>query len=410
MGTAVCQAVSDDPELELVAAVDPFHAGIDLRQVNGVDQHLQVAAGPEALQEAGAEVAVDFTEVGAARENLVWLAEQGLHAVVGTTGFTSDDLDRFRSAFTRSNCVIAPNFAIGAVLMIRFAELAAPYFDTAEIIELHHDQKIDAPSGTALLTAERMAAASDSWADDPTRSVVVEGARGGRSPAGIPIHSVRLRGIVAHQEVLLGTTGQTLDHPARLVRPLVVHAGRRAGRQAGVRPSRSDPRPRRACWISDRARADDRKRARWRPESSRIVKLPPPGPELTLRPHTTYALVLELIVAALGLFTFLDVRGADWTIALDRPRGRARLRHRCAAGLPPLDPRGPRGGAHPGRAGVTDVAVERDRGLRAPAPPTRPRRPHRCPHHRAASWCRSSTRTPRRCRCGPTWRAPSTPG
>jgi 4-hydroxy-tetrahydrodipicolinate reductase len=210
MGTAVCQAVSDDPELELVAAVDPFHAGIDLRQVNGVDQHLQVAAGPEALREAGAEVAVDFTEVTAARENLMWLAEQGLHAVVGTTGFTGDDLERFGTSFTRSNCVIAPNFAIGAVLMIRFAELAAPYFDTAEIIELHHDQKIDAPSGTALLTAERMAAASDSWADDPTRSVIVEGARGGSGPAGIPIHSVRLRGIVAHQEVLLGTTGQTL--------------------------------------------------------------------------------------------------------------------------------------------------------------------------------------------------------
>jgi 4-hydroxy-tetrahydrodipicolinate reductase len=210
MGTAVCQAVSDDPDLELVAAVDPFHAGIDLRQVNGVDQHLQVAAGPEALHEAGAEVAVDFTEVTAARDNLDWLAEQGVHAVVGTTGFTGDDLDHLRAAFTRSNCVIAPNFAIGAVLMIRFAELAAPYFDTAEIIELHHDQKIDAPSGTAMLTAERMAAASDDWADDPTRSVVVEGARGGSGPAGIPIHSVRLRGIVAHQEVLLGTTGQTL--------------------------------------------------------------------------------------------------------------------------------------------------------------------------------------------------------
>ncbi|HTY28489.1 MAG TPA: hypothetical protein VMD51_10140, partial [Mycobacterium sp.] len=125
MGTAVCQAVHTDPELELVAAVDPFHAGIDLRQVNGVDLHLQVAAGPEALLESGAEVAVDFTEVSAARDNVMWLAAQGMHAVVGTTGFSGEDLERFRSAFTRSNCVIAPNFAIGAVLMIRFAELAA---------------------------------------------------------------------------------------------------------------------------------------------------------------------------------------------------------------------------------------------------------------------------------------------
>jgi 4-hydroxy-tetrahydrodipicolinate reductase len=210
MGTAVCQAVRDDPDLELAAAVDPFHAGIDLRQVNGVDQHLQVAAGPEALLEAGVEVAVDFTDVAAARENVAWLADQGIHAVVGTTGFSDDDLAAFRAAFTRSNCVIAPNFAIGAVLMIRFAEMASPYFDTAEIVELHHDQKIDAPSGTALATATRMAAASDTWAADPTTSVVVDGARGGSGPGGIAIHSVRLRGMVAHQEVLLGTTGQTL--------------------------------------------------------------------------------------------------------------------------------------------------------------------------------------------------------
>jgi 4-hydroxy-tetrahydrodipicolinate reductase len=94
--------------------------------------------------------------------------------------------------------------------MMRFAELAAPYFETAEIIELHHDAKLDAPSGTAMLTAERMAAASPDWAPDPTRTEVVEGARGGKGPGDIPIHSVRLRGIVAHQEVILGTTGQTL--------------------------------------------------------------------------------------------------------------------------------------------------------------------------------------------------------
>ncbi len=103
-----------------------------------------------------------------------------------------------------------PNFAISAVLMMRFAELAAPYFDTAEIIELHHDEKIDAPSGTAIATAERMAAASSEWAPDPTTKIVLEGARGGVGAGGIPIHSVRLRGLVAHQEVLLGTTGQSL--------------------------------------------------------------------------------------------------------------------------------------------------------------------------------------------------------
>jgi 4-hydroxy-tetrahydrodipicolinate reductase len=94
--------------------------------------------------------------------------------------------------------------------MMRFAELAAPYFDTAEIIELHHDQKVDAPSGTAMLTAERMAAASGDWASDPTTRTVVEGARGGVTDDGIRVHSVRLRGLVAHEEVLLGTAGQTL--------------------------------------------------------------------------------------------------------------------------------------------------------------------------------------------------------
>jgi 4-hydroxy-tetrahydrodipicolinate reductase len=210
MGSTVCQAVADDPDVELVAAVDPHHAGLDLRQVTGLDLPLQVLADPEAVPADDLDVVVDFTQLAAARRNLEWLSTHGVHAVVGTSGFTEDDVEGLRAAFTSSNCVIVPNFAIGAVLMIRFAEMAAPFFESAEIIELHHDQKIDAPSGTALHTAERIAAASGEWADDPTTSVVVSGARGGRSPGGIPIHSVRLRGMVAHQEVLLGTTGQSL--------------------------------------------------------------------------------------------------------------------------------------------------------------------------------------------------------
>jgi 4-hydroxy-tetrahydrodipicolinate reductase len=211
MGSTVCRAVADDPALDLVAAVDPFHSGIDLRQVTGVDLPLQINKGSEVFLDTGAEVVIDFTQLDAARRNLHWLAEQGLHAVVGTTGFSDADYEGFRSAFSRSNCVIAPNFAIGAILMMRFAELAAPYFETAEIIDLHHDQKIDAPSGTAILTAERMAASSKDWAPDPTRNEVLEGARGATGPANIHLHAVRLRGVVAHQEVLLGTTGQTLS-------------------------------------------------------------------------------------------------------------------------------------------------------------------------------------------------------
>jgi len=192
MGAEVCRAVEDAHDLDLVAAVDVGDAGFD------------------AVTAAGAEVVIDFTVVEAARFTLAAAAEAGIHAVVGTTGFTESDLAELQGRFTSSNCLIAPNFAIGAVLMMRFAELASPWFESAEVIELHHDAKVDAPSGTALSTVERMAAASVKWADDPTRNEILPGARGGKGPAGIPIHSVRMRGLVAHQEVLLGTTGQTL--------------------------------------------------------------------------------------------------------------------------------------------------------------------------------------------------------
>jgi 4-hydroxy-tetrahydrodipicolinate reductase len=212
MGATVCAAVAADPDLDLVAAVDLRCAGVDLLQAIGVEAPgVSVARGADALADAGAEVAIDFTEVAAARANLEWCADHGVHAVVGTTGFTDDDYAHLAERFTKSNCVIAPNFAIGAVLMMRLAELAAPFFETAEIIELHHDQKIDAPSGTAMTTAKRMAAASPDWGPDPTTKVVAEGARGGVGPGGIRVHSVRLRGLVAHQEVVLGTTGQSLS-------------------------------------------------------------------------------------------------------------------------------------------------------------------------------------------------------
>jgi len=210
MGSTVCAAVAADPDLELVAAADPHHVGLDLLQVTGLDLHLSVLADAEALGHAEPDVVIDFTHLDAARENLAWCAANGVHAVVGTTGFTDEDVDRIRAELTSSNCVIAPNFAIGAVLMMRFAELAAPWFESAEIIELHHEAKVDAPSGTAMLTMERMAAASTDWAADPTRTEVLPGARGGEDRVGIRVHSVRMRGLVAHQEVLLGTTGQSL--------------------------------------------------------------------------------------------------------------------------------------------------------------------------------------------------------
>jgi 4-hydroxy-tetrahydrodipicolinate reductase len=191
MGQEVCRTIEDHEGIELVAEIDQ---GDSL----------------ELLTENGADVVVDFTVLDVARETLAFAAANSIHAVVGTTGFSDDDLDDVRARFTSSNALIAPNFAIGAVLMIRMAELAAPHFETAEIIEFHHHDKRDAPSGTATHTAERMAAASAVWAADPTTHEVYPGARGGAGPAGIRVHSVRMAGAVANQEILLGAMGQTL--------------------------------------------------------------------------------------------------------------------------------------------------------------------------------------------------------
>jgi 4-hydroxy-tetrahydrodipicolinate reductase len=208
MGAEVCRAVAGDADLDLVAAIDPYCAGRE-----SIPGGVTIAPTADALDEAGVQVVVDFTELSAARANLAWCAAHGMHAVVGTTGFADADFAELERLFPSDGgvgCFIAPNFAIGAVLMMRFAEMAAPWFESAEIIELHHDAKIDAPSGTAMATARAMAAASAEWGTDPTRTEVVPGARGGLGPAGIHIHSVRLRGLVAHQEVLLGTAGQSL--------------------------------------------------------------------------------------------------------------------------------------------------------------------------------------------------------
>jgi 4-hydroxy-tetrahydrodipicolinate reductase len=213
MGAEVCRTVTADPDLSLVAAVDPGRAGEGLAGtigVAGLPSAVTVAGSVDELDAAGIDVAVDFTVLEAARADLAWCAAHGVHAVVGTTGFSDEDLARFGDAFGDSGCLVAANFAISAVLMMRFAELAAPWFSTVEIIELHHNRKVDAPSGTSIATAERIAAASSDWASDPTTNEVLPGARGGRGPGGIPIHGVRLQGLVAHQEVLFGTTGQSL--------------------------------------------------------------------------------------------------------------------------------------------------------------------------------------------------------
>ncbi|MDA8149283.1 MAG: 4-hydroxy-tetrahydrodipicolinate reductase [Actinomycetota bacterium] len=225
MGAEVCRAVDGVDGMELVAAVDPRFAGVPLGDVVGGGRAtgagaLVVGSDVTTLLAAGAEVAVDFTRRDAALTSLEHCAAAGVHAVVGTTGFTEEDLSDIRRWFAgpaagTPNCVLAANFAIGAVLMMRFAALAAPWFDGVEIVERHRGEKEDAPSGTAVQTAALVSAArrdrgAAPFPPDATVTWAVEGARGGPGPGGVRLHSVRLPGSVAHQEVLFGSRGQTL--------------------------------------------------------------------------------------------------------------------------------------------------------------------------------------------------------
>ena len=190
----------------MVAAVE---AADDLTFTAGVD------AGDEltGLTESGTEVVIDFTHPDVVMDNLKFLIDNGIHAVVGTTGFTQERLDQVQAWLNTSpgvHVLIAPNFAIGAVLTMHFAKQAAPYFESVEIIELHHPHKADAPSGTAARTAKLVAEARKGLPPNPdATSTGLQGARGA-DVDGIPVHSVRLTGLVAHQEVLFGTLGETL--------------------------------------------------------------------------------------------------------------------------------------------------------------------------------------------------------
>jgi 4-hydroxy-tetrahydrodipicolinate reductase len=218
MGATVCAAVLEAADLELVAAVDPAAAGRPLQEIAGCGgSRLEIAASADAVGAGGAHVAVDFTVASAARENLRWCADNGVHAVCGTTGFDDTDIGSLRAWFSGDvHAVVAPNFSIGAALMMRCAELCAPFVSGVEVIELHHDRKRDAPSGTSLETVRRLQVARDAagagpWNADPTEAEVLEGTRGGRAEGGVHVHSVRLRGLVAHQEVVFGLEGEALS-------------------------------------------------------------------------------------------------------------------------------------------------------------------------------------------------------
>lgn len=196
VGAEVCRAVEAAPDTELVAAVD---AGDDV----------------EELVRSGAQVVVDFTHPDVVMDNLRFCIEHGIHAVVGTTGFDQarlDQLEQWLSGAEGVGVLIAPNFSIGAILMMRFAAEAAPFFESVEVVELHHPDKADAPSGTARRTAEMIAAARREAGSAPmpdATSTGLDGARGA-DVDGVRVHGLRVRGLVAHQEVLLGTAGETL--------------------------------------------------------------------------------------------------------------------------------------------------------------------------------------------------------
>jgi 4-hydroxy-tetrahydrodipicolinate reductase len=196
MGAEVVNSVNTAADLELAAALD-LGDSLDL------------------LIDAGVEVVVDFTHPDSVMGNLEFLIAKGIHAVVGTTGFDQARLDQVEQLLAinqRVGVLIAPNFGLGAILMMKFAEQAASFFESVEIVELHHPNKVDAPSGTARRTAELIAKARSAVGrgEQPdATSTSLEGARGANVD-GVHIHSVRLRGLVAHQEVLFGDQGETL--------------------------------------------------------------------------------------------------------------------------------------------------------------------------------------------------------
>ena len=196
MGSEVVKAVNEASDLELVAALD-------------------LGDSLDALVSNGAQVVVDFTTPDSVMANLEFIISKNINAVIGTTGFDDARITKIKSllASSKSGVLIAPNFAIGAVLMMEFATKAAKYFESAEIIELHHPNKVDAPSGTAARTADLMSKARKEAGLAPMPDATtssLDGARGA-TVGDIPVHSVRVRGLVAHQEVLLGGIGETLS-------------------------------------------------------------------------------------------------------------------------------------------------------------------------------------------------------
>lgn len=214
MGREVVRAVMAEEDMELVAAVDPREVGKDIGEICGLTR-LGIDVTEDlnsALKNIKTDAVVDFTSPFAVMKNIETIIDNGVDLVVGTTGITNADVERIKKRAGKKGVkgVIAPNFALGAVLMMKVSRMISRYFDSVEIIELHHDKKVDAPSGTAIKTAQMILEERGFESPSlPEEIEKIEGVRGGELE-GIKIHSVRLPGMVAHQQVIFGGLGQTL--------------------------------------------------------------------------------------------------------------------------------------------------------------------------------------------------------
>ncbi|MBI2264829.1 MAG: 4-hydroxy-tetrahydrodipicolinate reductase [Armatimonadetes bacterium] len=214
MGSEVMRAVTKEPDMQISAAIDLVDCGQDAGVRAGLPPNgvLIEKDLEKALSEVKPDVLVDFTKATAAKESIAGALSKGVAAVVGTTGLSEQDLSQLGriAEDSKTPLFIAPNFAIGAVLLMKFAKEAARHFSWAEIVELHHEKKLDAPSGTALRTAELLSQGRDNFEAPPSEDEKIPGVRGG-NVGNIRIHSIRLPGLVAHQEVLFGGQGQVLS-------------------------------------------------------------------------------------------------------------------------------------------------------------------------------------------------------
>ena len=216
MGREVVNAIYNDEETQIVGAVDLVNEGMDIGSiVLNKEIGIKIESDLEkAIDLTKPDVAIDFTQPSVIFNNAKTLINKGVKPVIGTTGLKDEQIEELKELSAKKNVsvLIAPNFTIGAVLMMMFSKMAAKYFDNAEIIELHHNQKKDAPSGTAVKTAKMMAETnSDFTTGNCAETELIEGSRGGTSYANIHIHSVRMPGYIASQEVLFGSKGQVMS-------------------------------------------------------------------------------------------------------------------------------------------------------------------------------------------------------